>query len=463
MEKTRREKDAIGELDVPADAYWGINTQRALMNFQISGRKFSPEFIHALAMVKKVCLVANKAKKLISKELYDALETAVDEVLEGKLLDQFPIDVYQTGSGTQTNMNMNEVLANRANEILGHPLGTKSPVHPNNTVNLSQSSNDVIPTAMHISALSMIRSHLIPSLDRLRIVLGEKIDEFEGVVKVGRTHLQDAVPIPLSTEFSVYRLQIETSLKHDLPSVIKTLEILPIGGTALGTGLNAPKGFAKLVVKELSKLMGGYSFKVSPVKAEGIASHNAIVRASAAVRNIALTCMKLANDIRWMGSGPRAGLGELILPANEPGSSIMPGKVNPTQSEALIQVCLQVIGNDTTIAAAEGHGSILDLNVTKPVMIVNLLDSIRLLSKGIDSFTTNCLKDIKADEENIRKQLDRNLMIVTRLSPIIGYDKASEIAMKAHETGKTIHEVILESKIEIKGDLDDILDPSKMV
>jgi fumarate hydratase class II len=463
LEKTRREKDAIGELDVPADAYWGINTQRALMNFQISGRTFSKEFLHGLAMVKKACLIANKAENLISKEIYDAIETAVDEVLDHKYPDQFPIDVYQTGSGTQTNMNMNEVLANRANEILGHPLGTKSPVHPNNTVNMSQSSNDVIPTAMHISALATIRSHLIPSLDRLRIVLGEKIDEFDGIIKVGRTHLQDAVPIPLSTEFSVYKLQIEASLRHDLPKVIETLEILPIGGTALGTGLNAPKGFAKRTVKELSKLMGGYNFASSKVKAEGIASHIAIVRASAVVRNIALTCLKMANDIRWMGSGPRSGLGELFLPANEPGSSIMPGKINPTQSEALIQVCLQVIGNDATIAAAEGHGSILDLNVTKPVMIVNLLDSIRLLSRGIDSFRTNCLEGLKADEEQIRRHLDRSLMIVTRLSPIIGYDKASEIAKIAHETGKTIREVVLASGIEIEGDLDEILDPSKMV
>jgi fumarate hydratase class II len=463
LEKTRREKDAIGELDVPADAYWGINTQRAIVNFQISGRTFPTEFIHALAMVKKACSIANKAENLISKEIYDAMLKAVDEVLDGMFHDQFPIDVYQTGSGTQTNMNMNEVLANRANEILGHPLGTKSPVHPNNTVNMSQSSNDVIPTTMHISTLSMIRSHLIPSLDRLRIVLGEKIEEFEGIVKVGRTHLQDAVPIPLSTEISVYKLQIETSLKHDLPAVIETLEILPIGGTALGTGLNAPKGFAKRTVKELSKLMGGYNFKSSQVKAEGIASHSAIVRASAAVRNIALACMKMANDIRWMGSGPRAGLGELILPENEPGSSIMPGKVNPTQSEALIQVCLQVIGNDATIAAAEGYGSILDLNVTKPVMIVNLLDSIRLLSRGIDSFRTNCLEGLRADEEHIRKQLDRSLMIVTRLSPIIGYDKASEIAKKAHKTGKTIREVVVESGIEIEGDMDEILDPKKMV
>ncbi|MFX1560458.1 MAG: class II fumarate hydratase [Promethearchaeota archaeon] len=463
MEKTRREKDAIGELDVPADAYWGINTQRALMNFQISGRTFSSEFIQALAFVKKACLIANKDEGLISQEIYEALETAINELLDGKFRDQFPIDVYQTGSGTQTNMNMNEVLANRANEILGHPRGMKSPVHPNNTVNMSQSSNDVIPTAMHISTLSLIRSHLIPSLDRLRIVLGEKINEFDGIVKVGRTHLQDAVPIPLSTEFSVYKSQIETSLTQDLPAAVESLVILPIGGTALGTGLNTPKDFAKRVVKELSEMMGGYEFKTNPVKAEGISSHSTIVKSSAALRNIAITCMKMANDIRWMGSGPRAGLGELILPSNEPGSSIMPGKVNPTQSEALIQVCLQVIGNDTTIAVAEAYGSTLDLNVTKPVMIVNLLDSIRLLSRGIDSFRKNCLEGLKVDEERIRRELDQSLMIVTRLSPIIGYDKAAEIAKRAHETGKTIRDVIVESEIEVNGDLDDILDPKKMV
>lgn len=461
MTDYRIEKDAIGETEVPLDVYWGINTQRAIMNFQISGKTFSTEFIRALAQVKKASLIANKAAKLISQEIFEALETAIDEVIDGKFMDQFPVDIFQTGSGTQTNMNMNEVLSNRANEILGHPKGSKSPVHPNNTVNMSQSSNDVIPTAMHVSALTTLRT-LIASMVELRFVLGRKIEEFEGIVKVGRTHLQDAVPIPLSTEFSVYNLQIETSMTKDLSAVVETLSILPIGGTALGTGINAPKDFAKRAVKELSKIVG-YNFKVSPVKAEGISSHNAIVRASAALRSIALTCMKMANDIRWMGSGPRAGLGELILPSNEPGSSIMPGKVNPTQSEALIQVCLQVIGNDATIAAAEGFGSILDLNVSKPVMIVNLLESIRLLSGGIDSFTKNCLEGLKANEAQIQKQLDRSLMIVTRLTPFIGYDLASEIAKKAHESGKTIREVVIESGIEIEGDLDEILDPSKMV
>ena len=461
VEKTRRENDSIGELDVPADAYWGINTQRAILNFKISGMKFPQEFIHALAQVKKASLIANKAANLISVEIYDALMTAIDEVLNGKFADQFPIDVFQTGSGTQTNMNMNEVLSNRANEILGQPKGSKSPVHPNNTVNMSQSSNDVIPTAMHISTLTALRS-LISALNLLQVTLGKKIDEVNGVVKVGRTHLQDAVPTTFSTEFSVYKLQIERLISKDLAAVVDALSFLPIGGTALGTGLNAPKGFDEQAVKELSKIVG-YEFKVNPVKAEGISSHNTIVKASAALRGIALTCMKMANDIRWMGSGPRAGLGELILPANEPGSSIMPGKVNPTQSEALIQVCLQVMGNDVTISAAEGFGSILDLNVTKPVMIVNLLESIRLLACGIESFREKCLKGLRVNDERIKNQLERSLMTVTRLTPLLGYDKAAEIAKKAHTTGKTIREVVVESGIEIDGDLDEILDPTKMV
>jgi fumarate hydratase class II len=461
MPKTRRETDSIGNLDIPSDVYWGINTQRALMNFRISGRVFPKEFIIALAQVKKACLIANMAAKKIDKKTGAAINQAIDEILkENKFLDQFPIDVFQTGSGTQTNVNMNEVLSNRANEILGQPRGTKSPVHPNDTVNASQSSNDVIPTAMHIAALNTIRDALLGPLKHLRRTLDEKIAEFEDVVKVGRTHLQDAVPIRLSTEFAVYKHQVETFIAKDLGSVIESLSILSIGGTALGTGLNTPEGFAERVVKELNKIVG-MNFSVNPVKAEGIASHAAIVRASSAFRNLALACMKMANDIRWMGTGPRAGLGELLLPENEPGSSIMPGKVNPTQSEALIQVCLQVIGNDATIAAAEGYGSILDLNVCKPIMISNLLDSIKLLGAGITSFTEHCLKGLKANRENIQHQLERSLMVVTRLSPIIGYDKAAEIAKRAHSEGKTIREVIVEEGIEIK-DLDDFLDASKM-
>jgi fumarate hydratase class II len=462
VKKTRREKDSIGEMDVPADAYWGINTQRALKNFRISGRTFSPDFIYSLAEVKKACLIANRAAGLIPDDISIAVETAIDEVLQGKFDDQFPIDIFQTGSGTQTNMNMNEVLSNRANELLGHDKGTKSPVHPNNTINMSQSSNDIIPTAMHLSALKAIQNHLLPALDRLIAALKEKIKQFEKVVKVGRTHLQDAVPIPLSTEFRVYKEQVESSINRDLSSAIEGLLLIPIGGTALGTGLNTLEGFAKQAADELSK-MTGFNFQVNPVQAEGISSHNAIVRTSAALRSLALSCMKMANDIRWMGSGPRAGLGELILPENEPGSSIMPGKVNPTQSEALIQVALQVIGYDTSIAAAEGFGSILDLNVTKPIMITNLLDSINLLAGGIDSFVENCLLGLEPNLKNINQQLKQNLMVATRLAPFIGYDKAAEIAKKAHTTGKTIHEVVTESGLEIDGDLDEILDPTKMV
>ena len=462
MGPMRREKDSIGELDVPADVYWGINTQRALMNFKISGKTFPKEFILALAQVKKACLIANVALKKIDKTIGDALGQAVDEIItESKFLDQFPIDVFQTGSGTQTNVNMNEVLSNRANEILGQPKGTKNPVHPNDHANASQSSNDVIPTAMHVATLFAFRDDLLRPLNILRTALIEKIAEFQGIVKVGRTHLMDAVPIPLSTEFEVYKKQIETSFSEDLNLVLNTLLEVPIGGTALGTGLNTPKGFAERTVKELRKITG-FKFMVNPVPAEGISSHMAIVRASAATRSVALTCMKMANDIRWMGSGPRAGLGELLLPENEPGSSIMPSKVNPTQSEALIQVCLQVIGNDATIAAAEAHGSVLDLNMSKPVMIVNLLDSVKLLGAGITSFTENCLKGLKANEVKIKQHLDQSLMLATRLAPVIGYDRAAEIAKKAHKEGKTIREVIHEEKIEIEN-LDELLDPSKMV
>lgn len=462
MGKTRREKDSIGELDVPLDVYWGINTQRAIMNFKISGHSLPKEFIIALAKVKKACLLANVALKKIDKSIGTALEQAVDEIItDGKFLDQFPIDVFQTGSGTQTNVNMNEVLSNRANEILGQPKGTKSPVHPNDHANASQSSNDVIPTAMHVAAAFAFRDELMVSLELLKTTLESKIAEFEGIVKVGRTHLMDAVPIPLSTEFKVYKQQIETSITKDLGPVWESLMDIPIGGTALGTGLNTPKGFAERVVKELQKITG-FKFTVNPVSAEGISSHMAIVRASAATRSIALACMKMANDIRWMGSGPRAGLGELLLPENEPGSSIMPGKINPTQSEALIQVCLQVIGNDATIAAAEAHGSVLDLNMCKPVMIVNLLESMHLLGAGIKSFTENCLKGIKVNEARIKHQLDQSLMLATRLAPVIGYDRATEIAKKAHKEGKTIRQVVHEEKIEFEN-LDELLDPSTMV
>ncbi|TAL37734.1 MAG: class II fumarate hydratase [Spirochaetes bacterium] len=460
--KFRREKDVLGEVEVPEDAYWGVNTLRAVNNFKISARRFPAVFIASLAEVKKACLLANMEQGSIDAEKGGALLTAMKELLEeGKFQDQFPIDIFQTGSGTQTNMNMNEVLANRANEILGHPMGRKSPVHPNDHVNAAQSSNDAIPAAMNLSALHAVNETLLPAMGRLTDALKQKIEEFEGIVKVGRTHLQDAVPIPLSMEFRVYKRQAEAGASR-ITAACEELMFLPLGGTAVGTGINAPAGFDRIAVKKLAEITG-FPLKPNPVKAEGIASHNPIAALSGALRQLALALMKMANDVRWMGSGPRAGLFELALPANEPGSSIMPGKINPTQSEALIQVCVQVMGNDAAIAMAEGFGSILDLNVCKPVMICNLLDSAEILANGADSFTEHCLKGLRANREHIESQLARSLMTVTNLSPYIGYDRCAQVAQQAFRENKTIKEVIAELGIVIEGDIDALLDPGKMV
>ena len=450
--ETRTEKDVLGELEVPIDAYWGINTQRAIQNFQISGKKFSSVFLRSLAQIKKACLLANTDLNLIDNEISKATEQALNEIIEeNKLLDQFPIDIFQTGSGTQTNMNMNEVAANRANEILGFPKGQKKPVHPNDHINLSQSSNDIIPTTMHLSTIVCIHDNLLPSLHNIINTLNAKIEEFSDVIKVGRTHLQDAVPIPLSTEFEVYKKQLEEG-KTRVESIADNLKSIPIGGTAVGTGINVQQEFSGMAVKYLNEITG-INFTLNPIKAEGIASHNAMVAVSSALRNISLSLLKMANDIRWMGSGPRAGLGELILPQNEPGSSIMPGKINPTQSEMLMQVCLKVLGNDTIISAAESHGSILDLNIMKPLIIDSIIESITLLSNGMKSFNKNCLKGLKANKENIKLQMERNLMTVTILSPLIGYDAAADIAMRAFESGKSLQEIILESDLENKEEL----------
>ncbi len=460
--KYRQEKDVLGTVDVPNDVYWGVNTARTLENFQISGKRFPGVFITSLAEIKKACLMANSELGLIKKEIAEPLSRAMDEILtQGKHRDQFPIDVYQTGSGTQINMNMNEVLANRANEILGHPMGKKHPVHPNDHVNRGQSSNDVIPTAMHLSLLHAINEQLLPALDDLRAALQKNIADFKGVIKVGRTHLQDAVPIPMSMEFEVYQRQVETAIGR-LKSALEELSYIPLGGTAVGTGMNAGENFDRLVAEMLSAITG-FAIKPNPVKAEGIASHNTVSQASAHLRQLALSLMKMANDIRWMGSGPRAGLSELILPQNEPGSSIMPGKINPTQSEALIQVCVQVIGNDAAVSFGEGYGSILDLNVSKPVMIYNALDSVDILSNGIRSFIDRCLAGLKPNNDQIDFHLERMLMKVTSLTPYIGYDRSGEIALKAYRENKTINEVIKEEGIEIEGDIDELLDPKKMV
>ena len=458
----RKEKDVLGEINVPSDVYWGVNTQRAIQNFQISDKRFPKIFILALAQVKKACLLANLELGLIEKQKGDALLQAIKEILEeNKHYEQFPIDIFQTGSGTQTNMNMNEVLANRANQILGFPMGKKHPIHPNDHVNKGQSSNDVIPTTMHLSAQHSLNNKLNPAIEKLIDALEKKINEFEGIVKVGRTHLQDAVPIPLALEFKVYLQQIKIN-EQRLKQAFEELCFIPIGGTALGTGINTHEKFAPIVVEKLTKITG-FQIKVNPIKAEGIASHNTIAYISSSLRLLALSLIKMANDIRWMGSGPRAGLAELILPANEPGSSIMPGKINPTQSEALIQVCLQVMGNDSTISTSEAFGSILDLNVCKPVMIYNLLESINILSGGINSFIDKCLIGLKPNLEQINAHLERMLMIVTNLNQYIGYDKCSEIAQKAYKEGKTIKEVITELGLEFEEDLDKLLDPKKMM
>jgi fumarate hydratase class II len=458
--KFRIEKDVLGEMKVPEEVYWGINTQRAIHNFQISGKKFPEIFIISLAQLKKACLMANIELGLIEKKFGNAILKAIEEIIDDKkYLDQFPIDIFQTGSGTQTNMNMNEVLANRANQILGFDIGKKHPIHPNDHINRSQSSNDVIPTTMHISTLHMIQK-LFPILYRLVEELDKKIKQFKDIVKVGRTHLQDAVPIPLSLEFEVYKKQIQTNIER-IQKNCDELYYIPIGGTALGTGLNAHKDFAELAVSNISKITN-LPFKVNLVKAEGIASHNTLVNLSGSLRLLALSLLKMANDIRWMGSGPRAGLAELKLPQNEPGSSIMPGKINPTQSEALIQVCLQVIGNDSVVSSGEAYGSVLDLNVCKPIMIINLLESIEILIGGINSFIDHCLFGLEANISQIDENLEQMLMIITNLTPIIGYDKCSEITQRAYKEGKTLKAIIKEMGIKIDN-LEDLLDPKKMV
>jgi len=460
--ENRIEKDVLGELEVPKDAYWGINTQRAIQNFQISGKRFPDVFIKALAYIKLCAARTNNELDLLEEKYAKAIWNAGSEIIDDdKFLDQFPVDIFQTGSGTQTNMNMNEVIANRANELLGHEKGKKTPIHPNNHVNLGQSSNDVIPTAMHIAILHECSYTFGVAIDNLHTQLINKAEEFKGIIKVGRTHLQDAVPIPLSMEFDVYEFLIQRNVQS-LQDIMGKLDQIPIGGTALGTGLNAHEDFSHRMVNLLSE-MTDLNLEYLPNKAANISSHNLLVQFSGILRSLALAILKMANDIRWMGSGPRAGLSELILPANEPGSSIMPGKINPTQCEMLIQVCIQVIGNDTAVSMAESHGSVLDLNVCKPIIIYNLLESMELLTNGVNSFVNNCLIGIKPNLDNINSQLDRMLMVATRLNPIIGYDKASEIAQKAHKENKTIKEVIKELGIKIEGDLDEILDPEKMV
>lgn len=434
---TRIEQDTMGEIDVPADRYWGAQTQRSKQNFKIGGERMPDALIKAFGVQKLAAARANAALGNLDADLAQAIEAAATEVAEGKLLDHFPLVVWQTGSGTQTNMNTNEVIANRACEILGKPMGKRDPVHPNDHVNRGQSSNDSFPAAMHIAAVVEIEEKLKPALAHLRSTLDAKAQEFADVVKIGRTHMQDAVPLTLGQEFSGYVAQITLGLDR-IDDALKRLRKLAQGGTALGTGLNAPDGFDVEFAKQVATITG-LKFETAENKFEALAAHDACVEMSGVMNVLATSLMKIGNDIRLLGSGPRCGLGELVLPANEPGSSIMPGKVNPTQAEALTMVCAQVMGNHVavTVGGSNGH---LDLNVFKPVIIYNLLQSVRLISDAAVSFADNCIAGVEADQEKIDHYVEQSLMLVTALAPHIGYDNAAAVAKKAHKDRSSLKE-----------------------
>ena len=459
--ETRKEKDSLGIVEVPADKYWGAQTQRSLQNFRIGKEKMPEEIIDAFAVLKKASAIINERMGVLKAEIFRPIIEACDEILAGKLEGNFPLVVWQTGSGTQSNMNLNEVIANRAHEILGGKLDDEiKKVHPNDHVNKSQSSNDTFPTAMHISAYKLIVEETIPSLRKLKESLNRKAVEYQDIVKIGRTHLMDATPLTLGQEFSGYVSQLEHGIKA-LESTLDHLSELALGGTAVGTGINAPKGFDGEVAEVIAGLTG-HPFITAPNKFEALSAHDAIVQTSGALKQVAISLMKIANDIRFLGSGPRCGLGELNLPANEPGSSIMPGKVNPTQSEALTMVTAQVIGNDAAIAVGGMNGH-FQLNVFKPVMIYNLLQSARLLADGANSFRINCVEGIEPNLIQIDKHLKNSLMLVTALNPHIGYDNAASIAKKAHQENKTLKDAAIESGLLSGSDFDKWVDPSKMI
>ncbi len=456
----RTETDSFGPIQVPADRYWGAVTQRSLENFRIGTDRMPAELIRAFGAIKLAAATVNAEVGMLDAKLADAIRQAAGEVLEGKLADHFPLVVWQTGSGTQTNMNANEVIANRANELLGGELGSKTPVHPNDHVNLQQSSNDCFPTAMHIAAVEEIHGRLIPGLERLAAALSAKAKAFSDIVKIGRTHLQDATPLTLGQEFSGYAMQLENGVARVTAALPRLYQIAQ-GGTAVGTGINSKAGFAERFAAEVARITG-LPFVTAPNKFEALAAHDALIEASGALNVIAASLMKIANDIRLLGSGPRCGLGELRLPENEPGSSIMPGKVNPTQCEALTMVCTQVMGNHVTvtIAGASGH---LELNVFKPVMIHNLLHSIRLIGDAAVSFTDNCVAGIEPDTERIAKLRDDSLMLVTALSPHIGYDNAAKVAKKAHAEGTSLREAAKALGLLTDEQFDEWVRPENMV
>ena len=456
---TRIEHDTFGPIVVPADNLWGAQTQRSLGNFDISGELMPREIIRALAQIKRSSSIVNHALGLQSETITNAIVAAADEVIGGQHPDEFPLVVWQTGSGTQTNMNLNEVLANRASELMGGQRGEGRLVHPNDDVNRSQSSNDVFPTAMHMAAVVGITEKLLPSLEKLGTTLAHKSKDFAGIVKIGRTHLQDATPLTLGQEFSGYVAQLEHGEKH-IHAALPHLYELALGGTAVGTGLNAPKGYAVAVAAELADLTA-LPFISAPNKFEALASCDALVHAHGALKTLAASLMKIANDIRWLASGPRSGIGELSIPENEPGSSIMPGKVNPTQCEAMTMLCAQVFGNDVAINFAGASGN-FELNVFRPMIAHNFLQSVRLLADGMTSFNTHCASGIEPNRERIAELVGASLMLVTALNPHIGYDKAAFIAKKAHKEGSSLRASAIASGYVTAEQFDAWVIPAKM-
>jgi len=458
--KFRKEFDSLGNIKVPSDKYWGASTQRSKKYFNIGDFLVRPVLIKSIAIVKKSAAIVNYKNKDLDKKTSGAIIKAANEIIQGKMNDNFPLKVWQTGSGTQTNMNVNEVIANRAIEILGGKKGTKKPVHPNDHVNKSQSTNDVFPTAMHIAIALQTRNLLIPSLNQLNNELKKKIKQFSKIVKIGRTHLQDATPLSLGQEFSGYQSQLEKSIER-IKNALNEIYYLAQGGTAVGTGINTKKNFDKKIVNEIKKITR-LPFKPAKNKFAALAAHDSIVNFSGTLNTTAVCLMKIANDIRFLGSGPRAGYGELILPENEPGSSIMPGKVNPTQCEAVTMVCVKVIGNHNGITMAGSHGH-FELNVFKPLIIHNILQSIKILSDSTKSFSKYCISGLKADKNRIKELLDNSLMLVTALTPKIGYDNAAKIAKSALKNKTTLKFETLKTGLINEKEYDKIIDPKKMI
>ncbi|MFA5803781.1 MAG: class II fumarate hydratase [Melioribacteraceae bacterium] len=456
----RIETDTMGEMKVPVDKYYGAQTARSLMNFKIGGERFPAEMIRALGIVKKAAAITNNELGILPKDKLDLIVKAANEVIEGKLNDHFPLVVWQTGSGTQTNMNANEVISNRAIEIAGGVMGSKKPIHPNDDVNKAQSTNDAFPTSIHVAAVEEIYRRLIPMVTKLRDSLDAKAKEFKNIIKIGRTHLMDATPLTLGDEFSGYAQQLTNGLAR-INDSLKRLYEIPLGGTAVGTGLNAHPDYAVKVAETISKLTGK-PFKTAPNKFEAMAAKDALVEMSGVLKTLAASLLKISNDIRWLGSGPRCGIGEISLPENEPGSSIMPGKVNPTQCEAMTMVCSQVFGNDVTINIAGSSGN-FELNVFMPVIAFNVLQSIKLIADACESFSEHCVEGITANEINIKKHLENSLMLVTSLNPVIGYDNAAKVAKKAHKENKTLKEAALELGLITAEKFDEVVRPEKMI